>query len=129
MLVVDASVAAAACAVDNGFLVLGDELAAPPLLWSEVRSGFHLKMVKGELPAGQAEAMHGRLLAAPIARHDPDGLGQRAWSVASEFSWGRTYDAEYLALALLLGCRLVTIDMRLRRGADRLGIVVTPDEL
>jgi hypothetical protein len=38
-------------------------------------------------------------------------------------------DAEYLALAHLLDCRLVTLDARLRRGAARLGFVVTPLEL
>jgi predicted nucleic acid-binding protein len=34
-----------------------------------------------------------------------------------------------VALARLLNCRLVTVDARLRRGADRLGFVVTPAEL
>ena len=43
--------------------------------------------------------------------------------------WARTYDAEYLALASLLRCRLVTTDLRRRRGTDRLGSVVTPKEL
>jgi predicted nucleic acid-binding protein len=33
----------------------------------------------------------------------------------------KTYDAEYVAPARPLGCRLVTLDARLRRGADRLG--------
>jgi hypothetical protein len=42
---------------------------------------------------------------------------------------GRTYDAEYVALAQILDCRLVTIDARLRRGADQLGIVIGLDEL
>jgi len=37
-------------------------------------------------------------------------------------------DAEYCALASVLDCRLVTLDGRLRRGADRLGFVVTPSE-
>jgi predicted nucleic acid-binding protein len=32
-------------------------------------------------------------------------------------------------LAQMLGCRLVTVDRRLRRGAERLGFIVTPAEL
>jgi predicted nucleic acid-binding protein len=32
-------------------------------------------------------------------------------------------------LAQLLGCRLVTLDGRLRRGASHLGFVVSPTEL
>lgn len=40
-----------------------------------------------------------------------------------------TYDAEYVALADLSGCRLVTLDGRLRRAADSLGFVIGPDEL
>lgn len=51
------------------------------------------------------------------------------WAIADELGWGRTYDAEYVALARILHCRLVTLDARLRRGADRLGFVVTPTEL
>ncbi|NLT07427.1 MAG: hypothetical protein GXY03_14120 [Solirubrobacterales bacterium] len=69
MLVIDASAATAACAKADGFKDLGEDLVAPPLMWSEVRSN------------------------------------------------------------LILDCRLVTVDGRLRRGADRLGLVVTPDEL
>jgi predicted nucleic acid-binding protein len=56
-------------------------------------------------------------------------LGATAWRIADDLGWARTSDAEYVALAQLLGCRLVTLDLRLRRGADRLGFVVTPAEL
>ena len=43
--------------------------------------------------------------------------------------WAKTYDAEYLALAALNGCRVVTVDGRLRRAADRLDLVVLPSAL
>jgi predicted nucleic acid-binding protein len=48
---------------------------------------------------------------------------------ADELGWAKTYDATYLALAHILGCRLLTVDGRLYRGAKRLGFVITPDEL
>ena len=49
--------------------------------------------------------------------------------LAERFGWGRTYDAEYVALAQILSCRLVTLDARLRRGAAQLGIVIGVHEL
>jgi hypothetical protein len=55
--------------------------------------------------------------------------GNEAWRIADALGWAKTYDAEYVATARLLGCRMVTLDARLRRGADRLGFVVTVDEL
>jgi predicted nucleic acid-binding protein len=64
-----------------------------------------------------------------VVEHRPEGLTKAAWQVAEEFGWAKTYDAEYVALARLLGCRLVTVDGRLRRGTDRLGFVVGPAEL
>ena len=64
-----------------------------------------------------------------IVERRPDGLARRAWQLAGELGWAKTYDAEYLATAELLGCELVTVDVRLRRGADRLGYVRTPAEL
>ena len=77
----------------------------------------------------RASRLHERLSAAPVQRMDPPNLGAEAWRIAEEMGWGRTYDAEYVALATLLGCRLVTLDTRPRRGADRLGVVITPSEL
>lgn len=129
MLVIDANVAVAACAKPNGFSELPDELVGPPLLWSEARSTLHLRATKGEIEAERAKRLHERLMDAPIERHDPPGLGTEAWRIADELGWGRTYDAEYVALAVLLDCQLVTLDVRLRRGADRLGFLVTPAEL
>lgn len=65
----------------------------------------------------------------PVRIEQPSTLSEEAWSIADDFGWAKTYDAEYVALAQLNGCRLVTVDVRLRRGTDRLGFVVTPAEL
>jgi predicted nucleic acid-binding protein len=129
VLVIDANVAIAACARPSGFHELSDELAGPPLLWSEARSTLHLQATKNEISTERAEHLHERLNAAHVKRLDPPDLGEETWQIADELGWGRTYDAEYVALAKLLNCRLVTLDMPLRRGADRLGFVVTPAEL
>jgi len=130
MLVIDANVARAACGGEgDGFALLGDELVSVPLMWSEARASLHLALLKGEIGREDGEIIHDRLETCPVDRINPPELGKEAWRLAEEFGWGRTYDAEYVALARLLGYRLVTLDTRLRRGADRLGFVVTPAEL
>ncbi len=130
MLVVDASVAFSAARVEDGFDLLGDEdLVAPGLMWSEARSALHQVAWRGELPADDALAALQRLERAPVTRNAPELLGVEAWRLADELGWAKTYDAEYLALGRILGCRVVTLDQRLRRGADRLGFVVSPTEL
>ncbi len=130
MLVVDATVALSASGSEDGFAELGDEdLVAPPLMWSEARSVLHELTWRREVEAEDAEATRARLEDCPGARRHPRRLGAEAWRIAEQLGWAKTYDAEYVALAQLLRCRVVTLDGRLRRGADRLGFVVAPHEL
>jgi predicted nucleic acid-binding protein len=131
MLAIDANIAVRACGRYNGFTegLFDETLVAPPLMWSEARATLRLKNWTGEITTETANTMLKRLGDAPVEKRDPAQLGSEAWNIAVEFGWGRTYDAEYIALAKILGCRLVTIDGRLYRGAARLGIVITPDEL
>jgi predicted nucleic acid-binding protein len=130
MLVVDASVVIPASGSPDGFEVFSEEvLVAPPLLWSESRSAVHEAMWRREISRSQAEQTIDALEAAPISRRSPRDLGARAWALADDMGWAKTYDAEYLALAQLIGCRMVTMDGRLRRGADRLGLVFLVSEL
>jgi predicted nucleic acid-binding protein len=130
VLVVDARVAVAACLASDGFdPFLREELVAPPLLWPETRSALHLMAYRGDESPETARSAADRLDTAPIDARAPSRLGREAWRLADDYGWARTYDAEYVALASILGCRLVTLDARLRRGADRLGFVVSPTEV
>jgi predicted nucleic acid-binding protein len=130
MLVVDASVAVGASLGQSSFEELGDEdLVAPPLLWPETRSALHLAGWYGRISTEQAVAGLERFKDAPVASRNPRALGSEAWRIADMLGWARTYDAEYAALASLLGCRVVTLDTRFRRGAGRLGFVIVPAEL
>jgi predicted nucleic acid-binding protein len=108
-----------------------EELVAPPLLWSEVPSALHELAFREEISQALADWALKRFLAGDIHVDErrPDELTRTAWQLADNLGWAKTYDAEYVALAKILNCRLVTIDGRLKRGADRLGFVVTPEEL
>jgi predicted nucleic acid-binding protein len=129
-LVVDASVAVAACHTPVGFASLrGHKLVAPQLMVTEASSALHEMAWRGEITKPRAKTMLERLLKAPVEIRTPDGLIQAAWNVADDLGWAKTYDAHYVALARLLKCRLVTIDERLLRGVARLKIAVRPREL
>src|SRR3972149_4755584 len=130
MLVVDASVVINACLSKAGFAPLKPEkLVAPPLLWSEVSSALHQARWRLALSERLAEAALSRLSEAPISPRRPGRLLAEAWRVADELGWAKTYDAEYVALARLLHCRLVTLDARLQRSASRLAEIIGPRQV
>ena len=119
-----------ACWTDDGFEPLrGQALAAPPLMWSEVRSSLHEGVWRRDVDAAVGTAALDRLERAPVEPVSYARLGHDAWAIADALGWAKTYDAEYLALARHLGGRVVTLDRRLRAGADRTGLVVFPAEL
>lgn len=130
MLVVDTNVAVRACDGREGFELLGDEeLVAPPLLWSEFTSLVHEAVWRREIDRRQGLRLLDRLDAGRLRRRDHRDLRRAAWRIADSLGLAKTYDAEFVALASLLDCRLVTLDSRLRRGAAGLGFVVGPADL
>jgi predicted nucleic acid-binding protein len=130
LLVVDSSAAVQACLAADGFGLFGDEdLVSPGLLWSEASSVLHELRWRREISENLASIAFNALLAAPIAPRTPRQLRREAWRVAEDLGWAKTYDAEYVALALILRCRLFTIDDRLRRGAGRIVEIVGPRDL
>lgn len=128
--VVDASVVVQACLEAAGFEPLaGHKLVGPHLLVSEALSALHESAFRGEITRDLARAAADRLRAAPIDLTRPDGLTTDAWEIADALGWAKTYDAEYVALARLLGCPLLTVDARMARGAGHLIRIVGPADI
>jgi predicted nucleic acid-binding protein len=129
LLVVDASAALWVCGHSHGFDRLGEDLVAPHLMWSEAAAALRAWAYRGAVSDEVALDHLDRVESSPIARRDHPDLRREAWRIAKGFGWKRTYDAEYVALAMLLDARVVTADGRLRRGTDRLRLVIGVDEV
>jgi predicted nucleic acid-binding protein len=127
LLVIDASALVQACLAAGGVkLFQNDDLVAPPLLWSETASVLHELRWRREISDDLTSKAFAAFLDAPVRRRVPAQLYREAWRIADDLGWAKTYDAEYVALARILGCRLFTVDDRLRRGAGRVVEIVGP---
>jgi predicted nucleic acid-binding protein len=130
MLAVDAAVVITACLSEAGFEPFQKQrLVAPHLMWSEATSVLHELRFRKEISTELAAIAFERLHQADVSPRRPKGLADEAWRIADRLGWAKTYDAEYLALARLLRCRLVTTDAKLRSAGSRLVEVVGPAEI
>jgi len=129
VLVVDASAVVQACLADGFALLRRQVLVAPTLLWSEAPSVLHELAWRRSISSQLAREALSRFLAAPVTVRRPSRLASEAWRIADRLGWAKTYDAEYVALARLLGCRLLTLDARLRRRVSGLVEALGPSEL
>ena len=130
LLVVDASVIVQVSLAGGSLGPLeGHHLIAPTLLASEVTSTLCEMTHRGEVPPDHARVAVGRLGSLPIRYERPEGLAERAWDLARSLGWAKTYDAEYLARALISEAPLITIDERMRRGAGHVVPMPSPTEL
>jgi predicted nucleic acid-binding protein len=130
-LVLDASAGAYVAVSARGFgALVAHELHAPALFWSEVASAVHQQVWRGALSQALGRRALDELLGAPVTRHaDHAGLVLEAWALADRLGWAKTYDAEYIALALHLHVGLLTRDARLRRRVAELIPTVDPFDL
>jgi predicted nucleic acid-binding protein len=115
---------------ETGLKALGREaLVAPHLLWSEASSVLHELRWRKEISGELASIALGRLATADIRPRRPKGQLEEAWRIADRLGWAKTYDAEYLALARSLNCRLLTTDARLKSGGSGVVNVIGPADL
>ncbi len=92
----------------------GEELHAPHLIDIEVLHVLRRYNWMGEMSDLRAEEAISDYLGLAIERHSHEVVLHRVWELRSNLT---AYDAAYVALAELLGARLVTTDKRLARAA------------
>jgi predicted nucleic acid-binding protein len=129
-LVIDASACLEVCLAAAGFELVADhELLAPPLIRSEVLSALRTLEWRRSVSAELVTQALVRIPAMPIAHDVGSDHLERTWAVAARLGWAKTYDAEYVALAQLLDVPLLSVDLRLERGARAIVQVLTPSDL
>ena len=109
--------------------MLGWDAVAPPLLWSEATSVLHEMLWRKEVSSVLAERALRQLGQAPIRLRRPARLRREAWQIATRLGWAKTYDAEYVALARILDCPLLTIDAKLATRAAGEARILPPQQL
>lgn len=128
--VIDAGAALDLLAASDAVPAAPLELHAPRLLRSEVLSALHALVWRGVVPRDAAAVMLRRLDGLAINLFaDERRLHERAWTIADDLGWAKTYDAEYVAVAHILDIPLLTTDGRLARGVEHVIKVIGPADL
>ncbi|MCO7219417.1 type II toxin-antitoxin system VapC family toxin [Klenkia sp. PcliD-1-E] len=89
------------------------DVHAPALVDVEFLQTIRRKVLAGIWSVDAGRAALDQLVAFPLQRHDHLLLLRRCWELRDSVS---AYDAQYVALAELLGAVLVTADVRLSRA-------------
>ena len=89
------------------------DLFAPTLLPYECSNVIRRAELSGAISTDQAAQAHADLLDLAVDLWPYDVLATRAWELRANLS---SYDAAYVALAEILGVRLVTLDQRILRA-------------
>jgi predicted nucleic acid-binding protein len=105
------------------------ELYAPTLWRSETLSALYEAVRSGQLTRDEARAQLAYVGGLKIRLLGDAVLRRRAWEVAEELGFETTYEAEYVALAQLQKCTLVSTDKRLLKRVGGVVPTATVDAL
>jgi predicted nucleic acid-binding protein len=105
-------------------VLLSGALAAPHLMPVEVANVLRRSALAGDVSADVASMAHAELVTLPVELFPYAPFSSRAWELRQNVT---SYDAWYIALAETLGCRLATLDERLRRATGLRCDVTTPN--
>lgn len=103
------------------------DLVAPPIFPSERTSALAAAIYRGSFPEAALDELFDRLEDMTVNIVDAGRVHRRAaLDLARSLGWAKSYDAEYVALAIRLDCELLTTDERLARGASRVARIRNP---
>jgi predicted nucleic acid-binding protein len=126
VIVVDASAALSALlnAGPARRALAAEQLHAPHLVDSEVANGLRRGIAAGQLQADAAWSALDMWRRLGLTRYPVFSLLDRVWELRANLS---AYDASYVAVAELLGCSLLTADVRLGRAPGiRCPVTIVP---
>jgi predicted nucleic acid-binding protein len=129
-LVIDASVVVSAL-VDTSStgtwaesLLTGEQLSAPHAMPAEAANVLRRTAAAGAITPDVAAMAHADLLSLRVELFPYAPFAARVWELRANVT---CYDAWYVALAELLGCKVGTLDLRLARAAGpRCGFELPP---
>lgn len=104
-------------------------LHAPTLWRSETLSALYEAVRAGDLSAEVARERIAYIGALKIRLLGDAVLRRRAWEIAEQLDLETTYEAEYVALAQLQECTLVSMDKRWLKRVDSLVPTATVEAL
>ena len=97
----------------------GTRFLAPCLLLTEVTNALYKRIIRKEMDLSKVRQAMEVILAFGIEIHEEAGLHTLAIEVSLQLGQPATYDAHYLALALMVGCPLWTGDRRFYNSARK----------